>query len=148
MKKYWFLLLLVSCGPSKEDTKLAEAASIHDEASETAHRASLVVSQLKSLEVRLDQPQSDTLNAIADDLSEWYESLMEVPGHEHDEHNHDGHDHSGHDHDHGHQENYLEGLSSDEVLKIQAEIRKEIQWIEARVIKLMSEVQQKDNQPS
>lgn len=148
MKKYWFILLLVyACGSSKEDPKLAQAMDIHNEATKIGHSASMSISQLKSLEAKMEQPQLDSLNAITSDLSEWYETLVEVPGNDHDGHDHDhaGHDHD-HDHDHDHQENYLEGLSSEEILAIQVELKKQIQWIEARTNNLMNAVRNNDNE--
>ena len=147
MKKYWFILLLAyACGSSKEDPKLAEAMDIHNEATKIGHTASMSVSQLKSLEAKMNQSQLDSLNAITADLSEWYETLVEVPGNEdHDGHDHAGHDHD-HDHDHDHHENYLEGLSSEEILAIQAELKKQIQWIDARVNNLMNDVRANDNE--
>lgn len=148
MRKYWFLFLLVACSAAKEDPNLIQAVAIHNEATEIGHRASMGVSQLKSLEAKMDQAQLDSLHAISRDLSAWYESLVEVPGHEHEGHDHgdhDGHDHEGHNHDHGDDKNYLEGLSSAEVLAIQTEFRKEVKWMEARVINLMNNVREKDN---
>ncbi|MDW3194388.1 MAG: hypothetical protein R8G66_18575 [Cytophagales bacterium] len=140
MKKYWFILLLAyACGSSKEDPNLAQAMDIHNEATKIGHSASMSVSQLKSLEAKMKQPQLDSLNAITTDLSEWYETLVEVPGNEHE-------DHDGHDHDHDHQENYLEGLSSEDILAIQAELKKQIQWIDARVNNLMNDVRANDNE--
>lgn len=144
MKKWWLLFFLAACSPSKEDTTLSEAATIHNEATKIGHRASMGVSQLKSLEAKLNQVQLDSLNDITTDLSAWYESLVEVPGHDHGEHDHDhaGHNHEGHDHghDHGHEKNYLEGLSAEEVLAIQAALKKEVEWMEARVINLLNDV--------
>ena len=147
MKKYCFILLLAfACGSSKEDPNLTQAMAIHNEATKIGHSASMSISQLKSLEAGMNQPQLDSLNAITTDLSEWYETLVEVPGNDHDDH--DGHDHSGHDHDHDHdhQENYLEGLSSEEILAIQAELKKQIQWIDARVNNLMTDVRNNDSE--
>ncbi len=156
MKKWWILFVLAACGPSKEDTTMSQAAAIHNEATEIGHRTSMGVSQLKSLEARLNQPQKDSLNAIMTDLSDWYESLVEVPGHDHGEHGHDhdghdheahdheGHDHEGHDHNHGNEQNYLEGLPASEVLAIQAALKKEIEWMEARVINLLNDVRASD----
>ena len=139
-------MLLVACGPSKEYAQLIQAAAIHDEATEIGHRTSMGVSQLKSLESRMDQRQLDSLRAITNDLNDWYQSLVEVPGHEHEEHDHDhdhaGSDHTEHDHDHNHELNYLEGLSSEEIRAIQVALKKEIEWIEARVINLMNDIRE------
>lgn len=136
MKKWYLLFVLAACGPSKEDTTLTEAAAVHNEATKIGHRTSMGVSQLKSLEAKLNPTQLDSLNAITTDLGEWYESLVEVPGHDHGEHDHD--------HDHSNEANYLEGLSSTEVLAIQAELKKEIEWLEARVINLLNNVRASD----
>lgn len=143
MKKWWIVLVLCACGPSKENSTLAQAAAVHNEATEIGHRTSMGISQLKRIEAKMNQEQSDSLQAIIPDLSEWYESLVEVPGFEHESHEgHDHDDHDGHDHDHSHNhgENYLEGLSADEILAIQIELKKEIQQLEARVIALLQNI--------
>lgn len=137
MKKWMIVIFLSACGPSKKDATLVHAAAIHSEATKIGHQTSMVVSQLKSLEGSLKMAQLDSLNAITEDLTGWYESLVEVPGFQHEEHNHD---HSGHDHEHDHEKNYLEGLPAEEVLAIQLELKKEIAWMNARVNKLMNEI--------
>ena len=159
MKKFWILLFLLACGPSKEDLALADAAAVHDEAVEVGYHTSKAVNQLKNMEGDLDQVQLDSLQALTEDLSHWYELLVEVPGYDHDDHyhhghshsdhsghdhdDHEGHDHEGHDHsghDHGTSTNYLEGKSADEILAIQSELKKEVEKIQARVTRLLQDV--------
>lgn len=142
MKKWLIILFLTACGPSKKEATLVRAATIHNEATKIGHQASMGVSQLKGLEGSLEMAQLDSLNAIIKDLTGWYESLVEVPGYQHQEHDHD---HSGYDHAHDHEKNYLEGLSAEEVLAIQLELKKEIAWMNERINNLKHQVKNKGN---
>ena len=134
MKKILIVMILVACGGAAEDETLKSASKIHNVVMKKAHDVSLKVSELKRGETLLTESQRDSLHSIFTSLSEWYDTVVEVPGYEHDEHDHEGHghdehdhgehdhvghDHGGHDHDHGSEVNYLEGLSSEDILEIQ-----------------------------
>ncbi len=141
MRKWYFLIFLIACGQSKEDSTLVHAANVHSEITKTGHRTSVGVAEMKRLESTMSGPQLDTLQVIIHDLSGWYESLVEVPGYEGDTHDHEGH---GHNHEHSHNDNYLEGLTSSEILAIQLELKKEIDRIQGRTINLMNRTLSRD----
>ncbi len=151
MKKIWILLaVFISCSsPNKEvNDYLSEAAEFHDAAIKTGHDLSLRISQIKQIEEELSKPDQDTLQVLMKDLGEWYDSVVEVPGHEHGDHDHHGHDHEGHDHhdhdhDHDHGPNYLEGLSEEQILEIQKELKKEIDVIGVRIRMLNDRIRNK-----
>ena len=137
------LALLVACGPSANNETLQQAADIHNEAIEIGHRTSLLVSQLKQLEDTLSSGQKDSLQIVIRALSEWYETVVEVPGFDHedrDHHDHSGHDHDHHDHDHGDEKNYLEGLPPEEVLQVQQALKVEVERIEGQVVFLAKSI--------
>ncbi len=149
MKKWILLGLLVACGPSREQQILTEAGAIHNEAMEIAHQTSLKVSHLKQRESSYEQQHQDSLRAIMKDLGEWYDTVVEVPGQEHDHEHHD-HDHDHDHHHHGEEQNYLEGLSAEEVLQIQQALNQEIQALTSRVLGLQSAIrteQEKSTEP-
>ena len=127
------ILLFLACGSSKDHQTLHEAATAHDQALEIAHQTALRISQFKQLETSFTPAQRDTLMAIARDLGAWYELVVEVPGHDHDHHEHEGHDHD-HDHDHASEPNYLEGLPAEEVLEVQASLKRQVERLSSRLL--------------
>ncbi|MEM9324694.1 MAG: hypothetical protein AAGA85_03525 [Bacteroidota bacterium] len=142
MKRLAIIFLLCACGPSKDDAILHEAAELHDQAVEIAFETASRISQMKGVQQQLTEAGRDSLDAIAKDLQQWYEVVVEVPGHEHDhaEHSHahnshgDDHDHAhDHDHDHSSEPNYLEGLSAQEILEIQAELKRDAEYLQGRL---------------
>ena len=146
MKRLLFLVLIWACSGHAENETLKKAAEVHNEAVEIGHKASLLVSQLKQMEDSISVAHRDSLQSVISSLSEWYETLVEVPGYDHeDEHGHEGHDHSGHDHhhdhDHGGDVNYLEGLSPEEVLEVQEALKREVQQIERRASTIARDIQ-------
>ena len=83
---------------------------------------SLLAMELARVEGQLDQ-----LDVLFHD---WSETVVEVPGMEHD---HSGHDHAGHDHgaqDHGAPS--MEGMSDDEILAIQQALMAELEALQAQ----------------
>lgn len=145
MKRLLILLMVFGCSGHAENETLKKASDVHNEAVKIGHDASLLVSQLKQRQDSLSVAQSDTLQVIMTSLSEWYESLVEVPGYDHDDHghghDHEGHDHSGHDHDHDHgAPNYLEGLTPEEVLEVQEALKREVEGIQRKVTSLARDI--------
>ncbi len=139
----WLLLLTfitLSCTSSGEREVLQEAARVHDEALDIAHRTALRISQFKQLEDRLPQAGRDSLQAVAEALGEWYEVVVEVPGHEHGEGDHDHH------HDHGQAASpiYLEALSPQGVLEVQMELKWEVEHLRGRLMQVESLIAQKE----
>ncbi len=143
MKRLLLLALITwACSSSGEREVLQEAARVHDEALDIAHRTALMISQIKQLEDRLPQAGRDSLQAVAEGLGEWYEVVVEVPGHEHREGDHDHH--HGHSHHHTEAPNYLEALSPQGVLEVQMELRREVEHLRGRLMQVESLIAQKE----
>ncbi len=128
------LIFLVCCAPVENET-LKQASNVHNEAIEIGHSTSLLVSKLKQQEASLSTAEQDTLQSLMKSLSEWYDTVVEVPGYDHEEDDHGhGHDHDHDHHDHGEELNYLEGLSPEEVLAVQQALKGEIERIQGRTL--------------
>jgi hypothetical protein len=120
------MVLLMACSHKKNDTVLAEAASVHEEAMQIFHD---LEDLLKTLEQN-DAIPAEALETIKSDLHEWEEGLVEVPGYEHN------HDYADHRHHHHHK---TPELSSEEMLQLQKEFRNSITTLLEQVKTLLQE---------
>ena len=144
------IMLAAGCGEEQSAT-LKEAISVHDEVvrlSNELHESLVAELGAKSDEIQAAFAAGDTalarqlqrleaeLSALDMRFHEVSESVIEVPGHDHDhDHGHDhGHDHDhDHDHSHGHSAPSLEGLSDEDVLEIQQALKESMEAIRAEL---------------
>ena len=128
------LVLVLGCNNTKEDSLLAEAAKIHEQAAKIEQQirpqVSALVQQKNSINVqgRALAPEEiafvQTVESIEAGHQFWKENHLEVPGYEH----HD-HDHADHDHNHAPK---LELLPAD-MLAVQKEFRDTLLAVQQRI---------------
>jgi hypothetical protein len=126
-RRYLFLALLsfYACmGPSKEEQKLlTEAATIHNAAYKLAGE----------LEEELEMMRTDTtvnadsITLLLSAIETWESALVEVPGNE-AHHNHE----EGEAHHHHHEHSKTIDVTPQEMLKVQNELRKQLDVIAQR----------------
>lgn len=136
------LMLVAGCGEEQSAT-LKQAMSVHNEvvrlsnelheslASELADKADAIQAAFAAGDTALAK-QLQRLEAELSELDmrfhEVSESMVEVPGHEHDHGHHHDHD-QGHAHDHHGPS--LEGLSDEAILEIQQALKESMEAIRA-----------------
>ncbi|MCI4669474.1 MAG: hypothetical protein MRZ79_15170 [Bacteroidia bacterium] len=127
--KYYFpavlLCLFIACKSGEPDPQLKQAFELHE----------IAIQKHDSLENELTalDPQSlsaegqQKLTELKKASTNWEESVVEVPGFEHE--HEEGHDHEGHDHDHHHDHasTNLKDLPPSEILKLQQALVDEAQ---------------------
>lgn len=126
------LVVLASCSNSKKNELLDESIKIHEEVIKKEQSIDQKLKELTSGDLSLSEVTKDSINQIQKDFKDWRESIVEVPGHEHDHHNHEGHHH----HDHSSKVD----LTPEMVLEIQNELKTNAENIEARIDMVIKEL--------
>lgn len=91
------LILLGACDSNSEpDPVMKQAFSVHNQALAAFDSLHTI---LKTESEGASEAYKAKLDSIDTEMHEWEETLVEVPGFEHD---HDHGEHEGHDHDHDH----------------------------------------------
>lgn len=98
MKTTYIAVIMVAlwaCGGKPTDNQtLVEANRIHLESISIQEKIEPKIEQLDSLKSTLkDSTKIAKIENIKQMFEEWEESLIEVPGFEHEHHKHDGHEH-------------------------------------------------------
>ena len=138
-------ILAISCGEPEKSASIQEAQKIHNQLTRLSGELhENMVAKLQSLEADVEaamvagdsllamelarvEGQLDQLDVLFHD---WSETVIEVPGMEHD---HSGHDHAGHDHGaHDHGAPSMEGMSDEEILAIQQALMAELEALQAQ----------------
>jgi len=120
-----FLFVITSCGSASEDKVLIEAAKVHDEAMTVSVEVSSALESIENHTDALSDLQKEELDKLKQDFEEWSELVVEVPGYEHKEQHHHGHDHR-------HGPNELEGLTPQQILDVQKELKRQIEVLNDR----------------
>lgn len=144
-------LVLSGCGEEQSAT-LKQAIAVHDEVvrlSNQVHES--LVGEMERVSHGIhdafaagDTALAQQLQLLEAELSEldlrfhaFSETVVEVPGYEHDHdhagHDHAGHDHAGHDHSHSHGGPSLEGMSDEDILEIQQALRESVMSIQSEL---------------
>ncbi len=123
------IMLMMACSHDAHHELLVEAAAIHESSVEISERVEQelgrVQDKLQKRSEELPGTLMDSVKVLNQQLLEWKENLMEVPGHEHEEHEH------SHDHD------PLPDLTPEMVLDIQQELNKQIVELSKRTSELL-----------
>jgi len=138
-------ILAISCGETEKSASMQEAHKIHNQLTRLSGELhENMVAKLQSLEADVEaamvagdsllamelarvEGQLDQLDVLFHD---WSETVIEVPGMEHE---HSGHDHAGHDHGaHDHGAPSMEGMSDEEILAIQQALMAELEALQAQ----------------
>jgi len=124
IKPLLFLMLslfIVNCSMSKkEDPFLEESAKVHNEAIDLAEQLDNQLTQLSTD----SSYQRDSLEVWRSELENWKNNLVEVPGNE----SHDLHEHAHHEH-----EKQATGLTSNQMLLVQREMKAQLESIQSRI---------------
>lgn len=154
---HYFLLFIAlviwSCGgkSAKDDPILQEATKIHEEAHEMQEGIEPTIEGIDSLKTVLIEKKKSladssakqidelvgALDKIKGDFEAWEENVVSVPGME-DEHEHEHSKEGEHHHHHDHKP--APDVTSEQMLDIQKEIRKNIEAIKADLDKAMAKV--------
>lgn len=117
-------LVLISCNSNNDKQQLAEAATVHNKALALATTLAEKIATLQYDSMQYVSP--DSLLQWRSELDAWHESVVEVPGFEH-EHHHD------HNDNHDHHKHTTVQVTASEMMRIQQELLKRIEVLNQRV---------------
>ncbi|MEO1052561.1 MAG: hypothetical protein AAFX87_18155 [Bacteroidota bacterium] len=142
------LVIFCSCGSSKDEELLAESMELHNVALQIGKQVDWQIRQIEEQVNRVEIPShsvwKDSLDVLKEDFVEWQFSIVEVPGHEHDEGDH--HDHDHHDHDHAH--NASSDLTPQMIFDIQQELKASAKKLNTRAMSLMESIKAQEETDS
>jgi len=116
-------VVFLACNTSRKEEANPQIIEIHDTAIKKGNEVEKIIDKIKdyakdstdSLKNRL----LDSVEVLRDDLTKWKETIVEVPGHEHN-----------HVHDHSHKEPLQ--VTPDMMLEIQKDIEKRVDKLLSR----------------
>lgn len=146
MKKLSILVsvILGACTSGHNEELHQQSIEMHEAALRIGKQANDKIKQFASeVEALADSSLLDSLASLKQGYQDWDESLVEVPGHEHDHHDHEGHDHGDHE---GHDHSPAPDLTQEMVLEIQKELKLKAEKLNARADRLLELVKSQEEE--